>query len=182
MAFRSLGVVVIDEQHRFGVEQRAALRQKGADGADTRCAGDDRHADPAHRGDDGLRRPRRVGARRDAARAGRRSSTRWVRSGSSDDPAVEQSVDGERSGGRGVGHGAPEVAAGRQAYVVCPLIEESDKLRGPLGRGDVRAACAAASSPGCGSGCCTDACRARTRKRPWTSSGRASSTCWCPPR
>ena len=30
VAFRSLGVVVIDEQHRFGVEQRAALREKGA--------------------------------------------------------------------------------------------------------------------------------------------------------
>ena len=27
--FQSLGVVVIDEQHRFGVEQRAALRAKG---------------------------------------------------------------------------------------------------------------------------------------------------------
>ncbi|MEI7592046.1 MAG: ATP-dependent DNA helicase RecG [Actinomycetes bacterium] len=30
IAFRSLGVVVIDEQHRFGVEQRAALRDKSA--------------------------------------------------------------------------------------------------------------------------------------------------------
>ena len=30
--FRSLGVVVIDEQHRFGVEQRAALRDANADG------------------------------------------------------------------------------------------------------------------------------------------------------
>ena len=31
--FRSLGVVVIDEQHRFGVEQRAALRDKSAGAA-----------------------------------------------------------------------------------------------------------------------------------------------------
>src|SRR5690606_12608678 len=31
--FRSLGAVVIDEQHRFGVEQRAALRDKAGGGA-----------------------------------------------------------------------------------------------------------------------------------------------------
>src|SRR5690606_31588215 len=30
--FRSLGAVVIDEQHRFGVEQRAALRDKAGGG------------------------------------------------------------------------------------------------------------------------------------------------------
>ncbi len=29
VVFRDLGVTVVDEQHRFGVEQRAALRQKG---------------------------------------------------------------------------------------------------------------------------------------------------------
>ena len=29
LGFESLGAVVIDEQHRFGVEQRAALRAKG---------------------------------------------------------------------------------------------------------------------------------------------------------
>jgi ATP-dependent DNA helicase RecG len=32
VAFRSLGMVVIDEQHRFGVEQRATLRAKGEEG------------------------------------------------------------------------------------------------------------------------------------------------------
>ena len=32
VTFGSLGCVVIDEQHRFGVEQRAGLRAKGADG------------------------------------------------------------------------------------------------------------------------------------------------------
>jgi ATP-dependent DNA helicase RecG len=30
VVFQNLGLVIIDEQHRFGVEQRAALRQKGA--------------------------------------------------------------------------------------------------------------------------------------------------------
>ena len=80
VAFHSLGVVVIDEQHRFGVEQRAALRAKGEDGPRHRArrARDDGHADPAHRGHDGLRRPRRQRARRAARPAARRSRTHWA--------------------------------------------------------------------------------------------------------
>jgi ATP-dependent DNA helicase RecG len=33
VAFRSLALVIVDEQHRFGVHQRLALRDKGLDGA-----------------------------------------------------------------------------------------------------------------------------------------------------
>ena len=56
VTFADLGLVVVDEQHRFGVEQRAALTDKA--GQPAARAGDDRDADPAHGRDDRLRRPR----------------------------------------------------------------------------------------------------------------------------
>ena len=52
-----------------------------------------------------------------------------------------------------------EVAAGRQAYVVCPLIEECEKLEVALGRGDLRAARGRRARPACASACCTAGCR-----------------------
>ena len=66
---RDLGLAIVDEQHRFGVAQRLALRQ----GSRAARPDDDGDADPAHAGDDVLRRSRRVGDRHDHRRAASRS-------------------------------------------------------------------------------------------------------------
>ena len=85
--FRALAVAVVDEQHRFGVRQRAALEEKGAEGggrrgADRRSAGaaraaHDRDADPAHARAGEVRGPRRERpARAAAGTAGDRDADR----------------------------------------------------------------------------------------------------------
>ncbi len=56
VAFRSLAVAVIDEQHRFGVRQREAL-VAGGEGARRAHPAHDRHADPADAVTDPIRRP-----------------------------------------------------------------------------------------------------------------------------
>jgi ATP-dependent DNA helicase RecG len=112
VAFRALGVVVIDEQHRFGVEQRAALRGKGSD-PDVLVM----TATPIPRtaamtvyGDLDV-------TVLDELPPGRRPViTRWLRGG-----PLEQA--------EAYGRVSEEVADGRQAYVVCPLVEESDKVQ-----------------------------------------------------
>ena len=57
--FDRLAVAVVDEQHRFGVNQRRALDRKAPDGPRAARAAHDRDADPAHARADRLRRPRR---------------------------------------------------------------------------------------------------------------------------
>ena len=108
--FRRLGLAIIDEQHRFGVLQRAELRDKG-DNPDILVM----TATPIPRtlaltvyGDLALSvidelPPGRV-------------------------PVQTSLLKGEREAARGYALIRKELAAGHQAYVVYPLIEESEKL------------------------------------------------------
>jgi len=108
--FHRLGLVVVDEQHRFGVTQRAALSKKG-DHPDVLVM----TATPIPRtlaltlyGDLDV-------STLDELPPGRSPIKTYTRPTSSR-PRVYEFV---RS----------QVEAGRQAYIVCPLIEESDKLQ-----------------------------------------------------
>ncbi len=66
--FQRLVLAIVDEQHRFGVHQRLQLREKGQTRRPVSApAGDDRHADSAHAGHDGVCGPRRLDHRRAAA-------------------------------------------------------------------------------------------------------------------
>ncbi len=117
VGFRSLGVVVIDEQHRFGVEQRAALREKGRD-------------DVAQGADPDLLVMTATPIPRTAAMVvfgdldmtvldelppGRTPvTTVWARS----PEQVESAWATVRQ----------EVAGGHRAFVVCPLVEGSERV------------------------------------------------------
>ncbi len=119
VAFRSLGVAVIDEQHRFGVEQRAALRGKGGAVPDVLVM----TATPIPRtaamtvyGDLDV-------SVLDELPPGRTPvTTVWVRPPGPNDAA------GGTTEADAWGRVRAEVAAGHQAYVVCPLVEESARL------------------------------------------------------
>jgi ATP-dependent DNA helicase RecG len=111
--FNSLGCVVIDEQHRFGVEQRAALRAKGPgeavpDVLVMTATPIPRTAAMTVYGDLDT-------TVLDELPPGRRPiTTVWAR-----DPREESDVwQTVRS----------QASFGRQSYVVCPLVEESEKV------------------------------------------------------
>jgi ATP-dependent DNA helicase RecG len=111
--FSSLGVVVVDEQHRFGVEQRAALRAKTVGGAVPdmlvmTATPIPRTAAMTVYGDLDV-------SVLDELPPGRTPIvTKWA-----EGALLEAEVWADIRN---------EVAAGRQAYVVCPLIGESEKL------------------------------------------------------
>ena len=115
VAFRSLGAVVIDEQHRFGVEQRAALREKGPgqvvpDVLVMTATPIPRTAAMTVYGDLDT-------TVLDELPPGRTPIS---------DPVGQRARSRRPTRGRGC---ASEVAAGRQAYVVCPLVEESERVQ-----------------------------------------------------
>lgn len=107
--FQKLGIVITDEQHRFGVEQRRVLREKG-ESPDVLFM----TATPI---------PRTLAITVfgemdvsviDEMPAGRKEiETYWAKHNMLD---------------RILGFVEGELQKGRQAYVICPLIEESDKL------------------------------------------------------
>lgn len=110
--FGALGLAVIDEQHRFGVEQRASLRAKGAAGGTPdvlvmTATPIPRTAALTVYGDLDVSKldemPRgRAGVRTEAVQSLLEAGRVWKRL-------------------------KREVAAGRQAYVVCPVIDSSEQ-------------------------------------------------------
>ena len=114
--FASLGVVVIDEQHRFGVEQRAALHAKGREGGGS---------DPDLLVMTATPIPRTAAmvvfgdldvTELDEMPPGRTPvATCWARDPKQEAAAWQRVRD--------------EVAAGRRAYVVCPLVEGSERVQ-----------------------------------------------------
>jgi ATP-dependent DNA helicase RecG len=128
--FRSLAVAVVDEQHRFGVRQRAALDKKGT-------------PHMLHMTATPIPRTLALASYGDLDT----STLREL-------PAGRQAIDtrvvaGERARARAYDELREHLCAGRQAYVVCPLIDEAEAPAAgetpPAARtgvGDVRAATA----------------------------------------
>jgi ATP-dependent DNA helicase RecG len=121
--FHSLAVAVIDEQHRFGVRQRAALGEP--DGADARPAPS--HADSPHfLHMTATPIPRTLAmarygdldstALRELPHGRKAIETRLLSSQQARQDAYEEL--------------RAELQAGRQAFVVCPLVDEPDEQAG----------------------------------------------------
>ena len=113
VAFDRLAVAVVDEQHRFGVRQRAALDRKAAEGLKPHVL----HltATPI---------PRTL-----ALTVYADLDTTALRELPSGRKPVQTHVAGsERERARAYERIREELRAGRQAFVVCPLVEESEAL------------------------------------------------------
>ena len=124
VAFGSLGAVVIDEQHRFGVEQRATLRAKGTDGDPDLLV---MTATPIPRtaamvifGDLDL-------TTLDELPPGRQPvTTEWIPGAGAGES--QGAARGDGAAQRAWDRVRQEVEAGRRAFVVCPLVSDSPRV------------------------------------------------------
>ena len=116
--FGSLGVVVIDEQHRFGVEQRAALRNKGSQLGTSNSTSPDvlvMTATPIPR-----TAAMTIYGDLDVSVLDEMPPGRT--------PIKTFSVAGKDATAKMWAEVREAIAQGQQAFVVCPLIDESEKL------------------------------------------------------
>ena len=112
--FRDLAVVVVDEQHRFGVRQRAALDAKAPEGLAPHSL---------HMTATPIPRTLSLTAYGDLDATVLRELPRGRQ------PVETYVVDGARARARAYERIREEIAAGRQCFVVCPLVEESEALQ-----------------------------------------------------
>jgi ATP-dependent DNA helicase RecG len=112
--FRDLAVVVVDEQHRFGVRQRAALDAKAPEGLVPHSL---------HMTATPIPRTLSLTAYGDLDATVLRQLPRGRH------PVQTFVVDGSRARARAYERIREEIRAGRQCFVVCPLVEESEALQ-----------------------------------------------------
>ena len=112
--FNDLALCVVDEQHRFGVRQRAALDAKAPEGLTP-------HA--LHMTATPIPRTLALTAYGDLEATVLRELPAGRR------PVETHVVDGARARARAYERIREEIAAGRQCFVVCPLVEESEALQ-----------------------------------------------------
>jgi ATP-dependent DNA helicase RecG len=114
VAFQRLGVVVVDEQHRFGVDQRRALDAKAPAGLAPHVL---------HMTATPIPRTLRL------ASFGALDVTTLRQLPKGRQPIETHVADGERARARAYERIREELRAGHQAFVVCPLVEESELLQ-----------------------------------------------------
>jgi ATP-dependent DNA helicase RecG len=112
--FARLGLSVVDEQHRFGVAQRKALDSKGVEGMAPHVL---------HMTATPIPRTLSLTAYGDL-------DTTALHQLPSGRKPVQTRIVGEADRGAAYDFIRGQLRAGRQAFVVCPLVEESEKLQG----------------------------------------------------
>ena len=123
--FRALAVAVVDEQHRFGVRQRTALHSKAPEGHAPHVL--HMTATPI---------PRTLAL----CEYGDLDQTRLQERPLGRRPTATHVVSGPRERARAYERIAEDLRAGRQAFVVCPLVEAGEQEEGIGAAAQARAA------------------------------------------